>query len=245
MKNDRIHKAWVLRNSIHQFLIANPHSNIVEIFAAFPEHYPETVRKAVIRLRKDGDACMVGRRGTVGIFTAVTKSIKPEEDKRKALANGARRTHSMIAKEDKFDRAYKTRKTILAFAKGKPSITTNQVHAYLKMVGISITVDGCCRIMTGMSVEGSLEKWGKGKQITFCSTGIPTTTADEMRQNMLHKRGITNEIRKKKESGNRIVGMWHGGRYLNIKTDEPAMKSQGGQGALRRKIGIQASAGML
>ncbi len=92
MKNDRIQAAWELRRDIHTWLVANPHSVMAEIFQAFADRNHETVRKAVIRMRYDGDVAMLGRRGLEGRYTALSRAIKPVAMVRQKLADGGRST---------------------------------------------------------------------------------------------------------------------------------------------------------
>lgn len=98
-EKDRITLAWELRRDIHAWLKKNPRSMMSEIFAAFAHRKCETVRKAVIRLRYDGDAAMVGRRKVCnqGVYSSITPRIKGEDKKREALAAGARKSQPMAA----------------------------------------------------------------------------------------------------------------------------------------------------
>lgn len=99
IEKDRITLAWELRRDIHAWLTANSRAVMVEIFEAFSHRKRETVRKAVIRMRTDGDVAMVGQRRACneGIYAAITTAIKPESKKREGLARGARSNQHLAA----------------------------------------------------------------------------------------------------------------------------------------------------
>lgn len=77
MDKDRITLAWELRRDLHAWLTESPSAVMAEIFAAFPDRNQSTLRKAINRMRKDGDIGMLGRRGIEGSYSAITASIKP------------------------------------------------------------------------------------------------------------------------------------------------------------------------
>ncbi len=98
MEKDRITLAWELRHDIHAFLAENPMAIMQEIFAQFPHRKTETVRKAVLRMRADGDVCMLGRRGLEGSYSAVTAAIKSVEYSRARLSESGRKNQPFAAR---------------------------------------------------------------------------------------------------------------------------------------------------
>jgi hypothetical protein len=90
-EKDRITLAWELRRDIHAWLMAKSRATMPEIFDAFSEINHETVRKAVYRMRTDGDVALIARNRicNAGVYAAITPRIKSEEAKRQALAKGA------------------------------------------------------------------------------------------------------------------------------------------------------------
>lgn len=96
---DRITLAWELRRDIHAWLVANPFAVMAEIFEAFAHRNRETVRKAVLRMRADGDVAMVGRNklNNEGIYSATSAAVKSPESVRKRLAAGADKGRETLA----------------------------------------------------------------------------------------------------------------------------------------------------
>lgn len=82
---DRITLAWELRRDLHAWLQQNPRAVMVEIIDAFAERKAETVRK-------DGDIAMLGSRGAVGHYSAISDKIKPIAVRRARLAIGGLKT---------------------------------------------------------------------------------------------------------------------------------------------------------
>ena len=109
---DRITLAWELRRDIHAFLADNPMAIMQEIFAQFSHRKTETVRKAVLRMRSDGDVCMLGKRGHEGAYSAVTESIKPMSYTRSRLSEGGRKNQPIAARATRPPRKKKEMKLL-------------------------------------------------------------------------------------------------------------------------------------
>ena len=88
---DRITLAWELRRDIHAWLKRHVRASLPEIIRAFSTINRETVRKAIYRMRLDGDVELIERTAhcNTGIYAVVTPLVKSELSKRNALAKGA------------------------------------------------------------------------------------------------------------------------------------------------------------
>jgi len=231
---DRISKAWALRNAIHTWLKGEGVATVVEAFAAFPEWHPETVRKALQRLRSDGDAMMTGRRGMIGSYRAVTEHIRPEAEKRARLAAGAQISHdkARAKKLDRFEAAYQMRVTIQKHISGVPDgCTAMQIAELLK-----VKHDVAYGNLRTMVEENVLYVVKRARVVLYFTTGkTEMVSADTMRQRMLEKKA-------RSQAEFAAVRKVRGRPGVYIHEPDKPIPNQGGQGATRRGFGIQSCA---
>ncbi len=101
MSTPRLIAAAQLRYTIWNFVKANPAALMVEIFEQFPVTARETVRKAVIKMRRDGTIFMVGNPGGVGRYSATHIAPKTAEDSSRRMATAGKRQCDIEARARK------------------------------------------------------------------------------------------------------------------------------------------------
>jgi hypothetical protein len=136
-------------------------------------------------------------------------------------------------KPDRFDLAAELRQKILDHINANGPTTSRQVAEKF-----SLNHDHAYRTTRRMFEIGELSRRGKGSAAIFTALLTKSTSAKILRDSAYNKRSLTMMeeppvVRKKTGPGH----------YIHH-PDMP-IKNQGGQGNLRRAVGIQASAGML
>lgn len=107
MTDDRFHRAWLLRRDLHALIAGQPGICTGSILAAFADRPGETVRKALFRMRADGDISAERKGGPTMRYFAERDEVRPESDSRAAKAAGALRgrlRNSSLSAEDKLIR---------------------------------------------------------------------------------------------------------------------------------------------
>jgi hypothetical protein len=133
---------------------------------------------------------------------------------------------------DKFETAANTRQAILDYANKHGRCTCIEVAAY-----IGISNDHANRSMNKMVADGEMERIGAYKHVVYIPLATKARSADEMRERMIGRRRTAraHEVEKAKAKAKRT------GRFVHVCSDtEPPIKNQGGQGAIRRGVTIQA-----
>lgn len=219
---DRISKAYQLRHALHTFLKTNRNATVAQIFAALPDTRPEAIRKALRHLRVEGSIEMDGARGRAATYRIVTETIQPESAMREKMAAGARTVH-----RDRYERAYQLRVRILDYMESVAPIGCPDLA-----LAIGITIDHANRTCNAMVREGTLSRTGFGKHITYAITGEPPITADVQRERV-------NKLRSESSRDSHHIGKIIGGPGSKVHVGgELKSTAQGGQGAIRRVVGI-------
>lgn len=73
----RLAAAWQLRHNLHAWLREHPGSVMQDVFDAFPDALPNTLRKCMQKLVRDLDVAMVNTTGNKSRYRAITEQIRP------------------------------------------------------------------------------------------------------------------------------------------------------------------------
>ena len=136
-------------------------------------------------------------------------------------------------KPDRFDLAAELRQKILDYINANGTTSSKQVARHFK-----ITHDAAYRATQKMYRLKELSKTGDRMTTVFNAIKTESASASELRDAAYNKRSY-NMMEKRPQ----IQKNTRPGHYIHH-PDMP-IKNQGGQGNLRRVVGIQASAGML
>ena len=164
--SDRIDRAHALRASIHAHVLAHPRCTMAAIHAAHPGENPHTVRRAIQRMRTDGDIAVLGRSGSVCLYTALTAAVRPAATTRARLAEVGRRNQPIATaawsekcqaeRVTKFVRAERMRAAILAYLNAHPGATTRAVMHALSDGGTETNLMRVSQTMGRMERLGEL-----------------------------------------------------------------------------------------
>lgn len=230
MTADRISKAWMLRHALHAYLKTNSGATVVQLFASSPDVCTETIRKALRVLQADGDIGMAIGHGRVATYWTLTDEIKPEIQKRNKLGFAAIKSN-----KDKYVQAHALRVTVLAHIEAVGRVSGPDLAS-----AIGITPDHANRTCNAMCKEGTLSRGGIGKSITYAATGSPLVSADVMRARVYKLRS------ENSRDVNKLAKQAVGGKGSKVHIGgQLKSTAQGGQGAVRQRVYVGATAGML
>src|SRR5512139_456846 len=148
---------------------------------------------------------------------------------------------------DRFDRAEQLRQGILDFLLANPHSNTRAVANRFNM-----SAEYTYEVMRGMTRAGEIEPHGKNNARTWLAAEETTMPASVMREAVKEGARLARSLDKVRDRKIKPIeqakksepGIFRSCEFRNPHTCSP-YKDQGGQGALRREFGIQASAGMV
>lgn len=231
MAADRMTKAAALRLAIYRWLQDNPFAVMAEIFGAFPNIANETVRKAVIRMRKNDSVIMMGGRGKEGQYNAGPVEPQTADEQTAALRTSTPRLEHLLKNQ-------RRRQAILDELHQRPGQTARQI-------GAAVGVDH--KIVLGslhtMRSRGEINSHGTRQNMRFVAIARTTLSAQDMYdatdKGRAERQAIINAQAAKKIPDNNPSEPWRkvyrGGRL------HASDAGSGGQGAVHHRVTINCS----
>ena len=226
---DRIAKAHELRATIHAWMKENQGCEIRDCCNALKTIQLETIRKAIRKMAENGYCYSTGTYNDTRWHAVGTYPLEDEDKKtRSKLATGNG------SPPGRYEKTAAVRQSALDYLHQNPGSSAAQVAAAIKQT--RGTTGNALRSMSDM---GEVRKTGN----VYTAIATQTISADEQREKAGNKMGYGQHNKNQADFGRREVTVVVGAKTIHrgMERDRP-LQNQGGQGALRRQVGIQSTA---
>jgi hypothetical protein len=231
MASERMTRAAALRLAIYRWLQDNPFAVMAEIFGAFPDTRNETVRKAVIAMRKNDSVIMMGGKGKEGQYNAGPVEPKTADEQTAALRTTMPRLVHLTKNQHR-------RQAILDELHARPGQSARQISS---AIGVAYKI--VLGSLNTMRQRGEIDSLGARKHMTFVALARETLSAQAMYdatdKGRAERQALINAQAANKPPGPRPDEPWRtvhiGGRL------HASDAGSGGQGAVHHRVTINCS----